>query len=89
MTTTIDAVIPRGVDGRRNGRPRTTTTMGRVLPRQWGRVLLDIDKWLGLFSFTVKLVSKIMSAFCAHTINGHANGGKLPLAAIPAFSNDC
>ncbi len=26
-------------------------------------VLLDIDKWLGSFSFTVKLVSKIMRAF--------------------------
>jgi hypothetical protein len=52
-------------------------------------LLLDIDKWLGVFSFTVKLVSKIMSAFCAHTIDGLANGGKLPLAAIPAFSNDC
>jgi hypothetical protein len=25
--------------------------------------LLDIDKWLGVFSFTVKLVSKIMRAF--------------------------
>jgi hypothetical protein len=49
---------------------------------QWQQ-LLDIDKWLGLFSFTVKLVSKIMSAFCAHTIVGLANGGKLPLAAIP------
>jgi hypothetical protein len=51
--------------------------------------MLDINKWLGLFSFTVKLASKIMSTFCAHTINGLANGGKLPLAAIPAFSNDC
>jgi hypothetical protein len=51
--------------------------------------MLDINKWLGVFSFTVKLVSKIMSAFCAYTINGLANGGKLPLAAIPAFSNDC
>jgi hypothetical protein len=51
--------------------------------------MLDIDKWLGLFSFTVKLVSEIMSDFCAHTIDGLANGGKLPLAAIPAFSNDC
>jgi hypothetical protein len=27
------------------------------------RQVLDIDKWLGLFSFTVKLVSKIMRAF--------------------------
>jgi hypothetical protein len=53
------------------------------------KCLLDIDKWLGLFSFTVKLVSEIMSAFCAHTINGLFNRGKLPLAAIPAFSNDC
>ncbi len=51
--------------------------------------MLDIDKWLGLFSFTVKLVSEIMSDFCAHTIDGLANGGKLLLAAIPAFSNDC
>jgi hypothetical protein len=51
--------------------------------------MLDIDKWLGVFSFTVKLVSEIMSIFCAHTIDGLANGGKLPLAAIPAFSNDC
>jgi hypothetical protein len=51
--------------------------------------VLDIDKWLGVFSFTVKLVSKIMSAFCAHTIDGLANGGKFPLVAIPAFSNDC
>ncbi len=25
--------------------------------------VLDIDKWLGVFSFTVKLVSKIMVAF--------------------------
>ncbi len=25
--------------------------------------MLDIDKWLGLFSFTVKLVSEIMRAF--------------------------
>jgi hypothetical protein len=25
--------------------------------------LLDIDKWLGVFRFTVKLVSKIMRAF--------------------------
>ena len=25
--------------------------------------MLDIDKWLGVFSFTVKLVSKIMVAF--------------------------
>ncbi len=52
-------------------------------------LLLDIDKWLGVFSFTVKSVSKIMSAFGAHTIDGLTNGGKLPLAAIPAFSNDC
>jgi hypothetical protein len=52
-------------------------------------MVLDIDKWLCEFSFTVKLVSEIMSAFCAHTIDGLANGGKLPLAAIPAFSNDC
>ncbi len=51
--------------------------------------MLDIDKWLGVFSFTVKLVCKIMSAFCANTNDGLANGGKLPLAAIPAFSNDC
>jgi hypothetical protein len=51
--------------------------------------LLDIDKWLGVFSFTIKLVSKIMSAFCALTIDGLANGDKLPLVAIPAFSNDC
>jgi hypothetical protein len=51
--------------------------------------MLDINKWLGVFSFTVKLVSKIMSAFYAHTINGLANGGKLPLVSIPAFSNDC
>jgi hypothetical protein len=46
-------------------------------------VVLDIDKWLVLFSFTVKLVSEIMSAFCAHTIDGLANGGKLPLALFP------
>ncbi len=51
--------------------------------------MLDIDKWLGVFSFTVKLVSKIMSAYCAHTIDGLANGGKLPQVASPAFSNDC
>jgi hypothetical protein len=25
--------------------------------------MLDIDKWLGVFSFTVKLVSEIMVAF--------------------------
>ncbi len=61
--------------------------------RQWAdRVLECLNNAggvLGLFSFTVKLVSKIMRAFCAPTINGLANGGKLPLAAIPAFSNDC
>ncbi len=28
-----------------------------------GKKVLDIDKWLGSFSFTVKLVSKIMRAF--------------------------
>jgi hypothetical protein len=26
-------------------------------------IFLDIDKWLGVFSFTVKLVRKIMVAF--------------------------
>jgi hypothetical protein len=30
--------------------------------------MLDIDKWLGLFSFTVKLVSEIMRAFLAHVM---------------------
>jgi hypothetical protein len=30
--------------------------------------MLDIDKWLGSFSFTVKLVSKIMRAFYVHVV---------------------
>ncbi len=30
--------------------------------------MLDIDKWLGVFSFTVKLVSEIMRAFYVHVM---------------------
>ncbi len=30
--------------------------------------MLDTDKWLGVFSFTVKLVSKIMRAFWVHVM---------------------
>jgi hypothetical protein len=31
--------------------------------------MLDIDRWLGVFSFTVKLVSKIMRAFWVHVMH--------------------
>jgi hypothetical protein len=31
--------------------------------------LLDIHRWLGVFSFTVKLVSKIMRAFWVHVMH--------------------
>ena len=44
----------------------TATTMRNLHQRKQrnqGQYMLDIDKWLGLFSFTVKLVSKIMRAF--------------------------
>jgi hypothetical protein len=30
--------------------------------------MLDINRWLGVFSFTVKLVSKIMRAFWVHVL---------------------
>jgi hypothetical protein len=31
--------------------------------------MLDIDRWLGVFSFTVKLVSEIMRAFWVHAMH--------------------
>jgi hypothetical protein len=52
--------------------PETTRKVARLEKRKLDEkqyisyemiALLDIDKWLGVFSFTVKLVSEIMVAF--------------------------
>ncbi len=58
--------------------------------------MLDINKWLGLFSFTVKVGKQNNESFLgacdapgACTIDALSAGGKLPFVASPACPTAC